>query len=157
MSKPAAGEPGTRPICENRRARHEYNIDETWEAGIALLGSEVKSLRTGKVHLNEAYVQVVNGEAWLQQAHIAPYSHASIFNHEPDRRRKLLLHKSELRKLQAATREKGFTLIPLKLYFKGSRAKLLFGVGKGKKLHDKRADLKAADAKREMDRAMRAR
>lgn len=155
MSKPA--QEGIKIICENRKARHEFSIDETFEAGLVLTGSEIKSLRQGGSHLNEAYVQVYNDEAWLLQAHITPYSHGGYTNHEADRRRKLLLHAREIRLLHQAAREKGCALVPLRMYFKAGYAKLLVGIGKGKKHYDKRADLKAADAKREMDRALKGR
>lgn len=147
-----------RNICANRKARFEYEITETYEAGMVLLGSEVKSLRDGRAHLSEAWVKLdANQEAWLMQAHIAPYVWAHQFNHEPARPRKLLLNRSELNRLWGKVREKGLTLVPLSMYFKDGRAKVEFGLGKGKKLHDKRQDLKEADAKRDMDRAMRRR
>ena len=148
-----SGQSGRKVICTNRKARHEYSIEDTYEAGMVLMGSEVKSLRAGKVQLNDAWVKIDEGGAWLMQAHIAPYPWANLYNHEPLRPRKLLLHKKELKKLRDVTRQKGYTLVPLELYFKRGFAKLQFGLGKGKKLYDKRADLKASEAKREMARA----
>ena len=152
MSK-GSSKGGRKVICTNRKARHEYSIEDTYEAGLVLKGSEVKSLRAGKVHLNEAWVKVDETGGWLMQAHIAPYAWANIYNHEPLRPRKLLLHKRELKKLRDITRQKGYTLVPLEMYFVRGFAKLKFGLGKGKKLYDKRADLKASEAKREMARA----
>lgn len=147
-----------RNICVNRKARFEYDISDTYEAGLVLLGSEVKSLRDGRAHLSEAWIKLDdNQEAWLMQAHIAPYVWAHQFNHEPARPRKLLLHRSELNRLWGRVREKGLTLVPMSMYFKEGRAKVEFGLGKGKKLHDKRQDLKEADARRDMERAMRRR
>ena len=146
-----------RPICENRKARHEYEIVETLECGLVLQGSEVKSLREGKVSLDEAYGRVVKAELWLIGCDIAEYRQATHFNHTPKRPRKLLMHRQEMRKFAGKAFEKGLTLVPLKMYFKGGRAKLLLGVGRGKKLHDKRESMKKSDAKRDMDRAIRRR
>ncbi len=143
---------GQKIIASNRRARHEYFILETFEAGIALQGSEIKSIRAGQISLAEAYVRVDNNEAWLEDAHIAPYEQASIFNHEPRRPRKLLLHSKEIRKLWNDVRQKGVTIIPLSVYLKDGRAKVEIAVARGKKLYDKRADLARRDAQREIDR-----
>ena len=140
-------------VTSNRKATHEYHIDDRVEAGMVLKGTEVKSIRDGKVNLQEAYCQVDGGEMWLYQCHIAPYSHGNIANHDPVRRRKLLLHKREIERLEKAAAQKGYTLIPLKLYFQRGRAKLEIGLGKGKKLYDKRADIAAKDVKRKLSRA----
>jgi len=147
--------PDIKIICDNRKARHDFFIDDTFEAGLVLKGTEVKSLRENKVHLHEAYVIIKADEAWLMQAHIDGYSHGSYANHTSDRKRKLLLHKREIRRMRDAARMKGCSLVPLKLYFKAGYCKLLVGIGRGKKHYDKRADLKASDAKREMQRALR--
>ncbi len=141
-----------RIAISNRRARFEYEILETFEAGIVLVGSEVKSLRQGKANLQDSYALVKNGEIWLLNMHINPYEQANQFNHDPLRTRKLLLNKSEIAKLQVKTNEKGLTLIPLKLYFKKGNAKVQLGIGKGKKLHDKRESIKERDVEREMRR-----
>src|SRR5882672_7807677 len=147
---------GDRPIATNRRARHEYEILETVEAGLVLRGTEVKSLRAGLVNFKDSYASVRNGEGWLLGCHISPYSHGTDANHDPERDRKLLLHSREISRLSGKVAERGLTLIPLKLYFKKGRAKLEIGLGRGKKLHDKRAALQEREVKREMDRAARA-
>lgn len=144
-----------RLISQNRSARHEYEIIDTVECGIVLVGSEVKSLRNGKVTLDEAYGRVKGNEVWLVGCDIPEYVQANQFNHEPRRPRKLLLHRREIAKFAGRAFEKGLTLVPLKLYFKNGKAKLLLGVGKGKKLHDKRQDMKKRDAQRDISRAMR--
>ncbi len=138
-------------ICDNRKARHSYEVLESVEAGIVLVGTEVKSLREGKVHLDEAYCRITEEEAWLVGAHIAEYEFGNRQNHLPTRRRKLLLRKAQLRKLEAKVKQKGLTLVPLKLYF-GERgiAKCLVGVCRGRKNFDKRQKSKAAEAKREI-------
>jgi SsrA-binding protein len=136
----------------NRRARFEYEILDSYEAGIVLKGSEVKSLRASKANLQDSYAIVKNGEVWLLNMHINPYEQANQFNHEPLRTRKLLLNKSEIAKLHAGTNEKGLTLIPLKIYFKKGIAKVQLGIAKGKKLHDKRESIKERDIEREMRR-----
>ena len=146
-----------RLIAQNRRASHDYFILETVEAGLVLTGTEVKSLRQGKASLAEAYATVEGHEAWVLQMHIPPYEQGNRWNADPVRRRKLLLHRTEIGKLAKAVAQKGQTLIPLKLYFKDGFAKLLVGVAKGKKTHDKRATMAEKDARREMDRARRAR
>jgi SsrA-binding protein len=147
------GKQEERIAISNRRARFEYEILESFEAGIVLVGSEVKSLRQGKANLQDSYALVKNGEVWLLNMHINPYEQANQFNHDPLRTRKLLLNKSEIAKLQVKTNEKGLTLIPLKLYFKKGNAKVELGIGKGKKLHDKRESIKERDVTREMQRA----
>ncbi len=144
-------------VCENRRARHEYEVQDTVEAGLMLTGSEVKALRGGHGNLAEAYVRFENGEAWLVDAHISPYAQAGRNNHEAKRPRKLLLGKMEIVRWAPRVSQKGLTAIPLKLYFKGPWAKVEIGLARGKKLHDKRNSLKEADDKREMDRALKPR
>lgn len=144
-----------RLVAQNRSARHEYEITDTVECGIVLVGSEVKSLRNGKVTLDEAYGRVKGSEVWLVGCDIPEYVQANQFNHEPRRPRKLLLHRREIAKFAGKAFEKGLTLVPLKLYFKRGKAKLLLGVGRGKKLHDKRQDMKKRDAAREISRAIR--
>jgi len=144
-------------IARNRRARFDYEIIETWEAGIALTGTEVKSLRNGKAQITDAYGIVKDGEVWLLNLHIAPYEQGNRFNHEATRTRKLLLHSREIKKMIGAVERQGLTLIALEIYFKRGRAKVRLGLGRGKKLHDKRADLKEKDDKREMARAVKVR
>lgn len=152
--KPA--EPQVRLVSENRKARFRFEILETLECGIQLTGSEVKSLRDGKLSLDEAYARVKEGEVWLVGADIAEYPQATLWNHAPKRPRKLLMRKDEQRKFAAKAHEKGLTLVPLKVYFNArGLAKVLLGLCKGKKLHDKRETLKKADSQREMDRALR--
>ncbi|MBI2409226.1 MAG: SsrA-binding protein SmpB [Gemmatimonadetes bacterium] len=152
MSKPPAE---TELIARNKRARHDYEILETYEAGLVLLGTEVKSLRGGKANLTDAYGVVKDGELWLLNLHIAPYEKGTAWNHEPTRTRKLLLKSSELRRLIGAVERKGLTIVPLEMHFRRGRAKVVIAVGRGKKLHDKRADLKERDAKRDLERALR--
>ncbi|MFQ5507784.1 MAG: SsrA-binding protein SmpB [Leptospirillia bacterium] len=142
-------------LASNKKAYHNYHILDTYEAGIALLGTEVKSLRLGKGDIKEAYVRLDGEEAFLIGCHIQPYSHGNIMNHEPTRRRKLLLHKREIRRLASKVQEQGLTLIPLRFYLKNGRIKLEVGLGKGKHLHDKRDDLKKREARREIDRAIK--
>lgn len=141
--------------CQNRKAYHDYAIEETIEAGIQLLGTEVKSLRDGKANLNDSYVIIKDSEAFLFNCHISPYTHGNIMNHEPMRTRKLLLHKKELERLIGKIRQKGFTLIPLKIYFKGSYAKVEVGLAKGKKTYEKREAIKEREAKRTIERVMK--
>ena len=145
-----------RVVATNRRARHEYEILETLEAGLVLRGTEVKSLRDGQVNFKDSYATVRNGEAWLRGCHISPYSHGTDANHEPERDRKLLLHKREITRIVGKTAEKGLTVVPLKLYFKGGRIKIELGLARGKKLHDKRATLRERETRREMEKAARA-
>lgn len=147
--------PDERTLVENRKARHDYELTDHFEAGLALLGSEVKSLRAGNANLREAYVQLRDDGAWLVGCHIAPYEQASHFNHDPLRRRQLLLHHHELTKLRKATHEKGMTVVPVRLYLKGSRMKLEVALGRGRKHHDKREAIKDRDAKRDIQRAQR--
>ena len=154
MSKPKPDE-AIVPIARNKRARHDYEILETWEAGIVLTGTEVKSLRDGRAQITDAYGIVKDGEVWLLNAHIAPYAQGNIWNHDPVRTRKLLLHQKEIRQLIGAVERKGLTLVALELYFKHGRAKVRLGLARGKKLHDKRADLKERDDAREVQRALR--
>jgi len=154
---PSAPESSDRLIAQNRRASHDYAILDTIEAGIVLVGTEVKSLRVGKASLQEAWASVDDGEAWIHQMHIPPYEQGNRWNVDPVRKRKLLLHRAELAKLSKAVAQKGQTLVPLKLYFSKGRAKLLIGVGKGKKAHDKREAIAERDARREMQRATRSR
>lgn len=144
-------------IARNKRARHDYHIIDTWEAGIVLTGSEVKSLRNGKANISDAYGIVKDGEVQLLNLHISPYEQASYFNHEPTRTRKLLLHRKEIRKLIGSVERQGLTLVPLELYFKRGKAKVAIGLGRGKKLYDKRADEKRRDDERDMQRVVRRR
>jgi len=144
-------------IAVNRRARHDYEIDETFEAGLVLTGSEVKALRAGKANLKDSYGRVEGNEIWLWNSHISPYGPASQFGHEPTRTRKLLLHREEIQRLTGKVKERGFTLVPLRLYFKNGRAKVQIGLARGKKHYDKRATIREREVKREMDRAMKSR
>jgi len=148
---------GDRLVTENRKARHDYEILETFEAGMVLTGSEVKSLRAGRANLKDSYARIDRDEAFLLNAHISPYAAASHFGHEPERNRKLLLHRSEIDKLNGRIQERGLTVIPLKIYFKNGRAKVLIGVGRGKKAYDKRESIKEREMRREADRATRVR
>lgn len=143
---------GDATIAVNRRARHEYHIDETFEAGIVLTGTEIKSIRANKVNLSDAYARVERGEAWLVGAHIAPWDTASRDNHEAKRNRKLLLHRSEIDEIMGRARQKGQTIVPLRIYLSRGRAKIELGLGRGKQLHDKRRDIAERDAKREVAR-----
>ncbi len=145
---------GTKVIAENRRARHDYHLLERLEAGIALTGTEIKSIREGRVNLREAYARVQGGEAYLYNCHIAQYQPGSYQNHDPTRPRKLLLHKDEIRRLGQATDQKGLTIVPTRIYFKGPRAKVELAVAKGKEMHDKRRSIKEREQKREMQRAL---
>lgn len=150
------GKTPTKLITDNRKARFQYHIIDTYEAGIQLQGTEVKSIREGRVNLQDAYALVRNGEIFLLNAHIAPYKASSqYFNHEPKRTRKLLLHKGEISKLIGKLEQQGLTLIPLKMYFKGNWVKVLLGLGQGKKLYDKRETIKRRQDEREMSRAMK--
>jgi SsrA-binding protein len=144
-----------RLVAQNRRASHDYFILDTIETGLVLVGTEVKSLRAGKASLAESFATIDNGEIFVRQMHIPPYVQGNRWNVDPVRTRKLLLHRLQIEKLQKAVAQKGHTLVPLKLYFSKGRAKLLLGVAKGKKSHDKRATIAEKDAKREMDRAKR--
>ena len=144
-------------IARNKRARHDYHILDTWETGIMLTGTEVKALRQGKATLTDAYGNVRDGEIFLLNLHIGQYEQGNVFNHEPTRTRKLLLHKQQIRRLIGAVEREGLTLVPLDLHFKEGRVKVSLALGKGKKLHDKREDLRRRDDEREMARAVRAR
>jgi SsrA-binding protein len=148
---------GHKIIARNKRARHDYQIIDTWEAGIVLTGTEVKSLREGKANLTDSYGILNDGEVFLLNLHIPPYEQGNRFNHEPTRTRKLLMHRKEIRKLIGAVERQGLTLVPLEMYFKRGVAKVTVALGKGKKLHDKRADEKKREDQRDMARAVRAR
>lgn len=150
-------DPAVESVARNRHARHEYQVLETWEAGLVLTGSEVKSLRDGKVNIAEAYGIVRDGEVYLLNMHVSPYSRGGYANHEPTRLRKLLLHKREIRRLIGGVERQGLTLVPLEVYFKGGRAKVRLALAKGKKLYDKRDDARKRDAERDMARAFRRR
>lgn len=142
-------------VCENRKARHDYFIHEAYETGIELQGTEVKSLRAGKANLKDSFATIQNGEIYLENMHISPFEQGNIFNHDPLRKRKLLMHKSEIMKLFGETRQKGYTLVPLKIYFKHGRAKLELALASGKHNYDKREDLKKKADKREVERALK--
>ena len=146
---------GIKIVCQNKKARHNYTIEASFEAGLILKGTEVKSLRNGKANLVDSYATINGAEAWLNHFHIDPYTPATQFNHHPMRKRKLLLHKKEINKLIGKTQEKGCTLVPLKVYFKNGKAKVDLGIAKSKKLFDKRAALKKQESVREIDRAMK--
>jgi SsrA-binding protein len=142
-------------IATNRKARHDYFIDETYEAGIVLTGTEIKSARTGRVNLRDSYVQVKNGELWLIDTHIAPYEQAGYSGHEPKRPRKLLMQRHEINRLQGKVREKGYTIVPLRFYLKNNKwAKVEIALARGKKLYDKRQAIRKRDTQREMERAL---
>ena len=148
-------ETGRKVIASNRKARHDYHIDDVYEAGIVLMGTEVKALRQGRASLADAFASVSNdGEIWLERAHIPEYTQGTWTNHETRRRRKLLLHRDEIEKIAAETREKGLTIVPLSLYFKDGRVKVEIGVARGKKNYDKRQSLRERQDRREADRAM---
>ena len=142
-------------IATNRQASFRYSLLEKWECGMELQGSEVKSLRDGKVQLKDAYAAVHNGEVWLHNVHIAPYPAAARENHEPERERKLLLHRNEIERLIGKSQEKGLTIVPTRMYFKGRNAKVEIALAKGREMHDKRRDLRDKDQRREIDRALR--
>jgi len=148
-----ARESGRKLIAQNKKARHDYHIDETYEAGLALVGTEVKSLRAGRASLVDAYGRIKDGEVWLEGVHIPEYDQGSWTNHEPRRSRKLLLHRAEIAKLIGKTKESGLTLVPLSLYFKDGKAKVEIALARGKKAYDKRQTLAARDAEREIARA----
>lgn len=142
-------------IAENRKARHDYFIIESYEAGIELVGTEVKAIRQGGVNLKDSWCSIDNGELWVKGMHISPYDHGNIFNRDPMRVRRLLLHRKEINKLFGTIKQEGLTLIPISLYFKGSKVKMQVGLCKGKKLHDKRDAMAAQAAKRDIDRAIK--
>ncbi|MDQ3878118.1 MAG: SsrA-binding protein SmpB [Actinomycetota bacterium] len=145
---------GTKLITNNRRARHDYFVEETFEAGLQLTGTEVKSCRDGRANLTDAYATVTGGEAWLLQCHISPYSHGNRENHDPERPRKLLLHKEEIEKLEEAASQQGRTLVPLRLYFKHGLAKAEIAIARGKRAYDKRQTQASRDAERQMRREL---
>ena len=152
MPEKTAREQARRIIAENRKARHDYHIIETWEAGVALLGTEVKAIREGRVNLRDSYARAEKGEVWMMNVHISPYSHSGYAGHDELRQRKLLLHRHEIRKLAGRVAEKGLTLVPLELYFKNGRVKVSLALAKGKQAHDQRETIK----RREVDRETRA-
>jgi SsrA-binding protein len=152
-----AKEKERRPIAENRKARHDYHVLDTWEAGVALLGTEVKAIREGRVNLRDSYARVDNGEVWMMNVHISPYSHRGSADHAELRQRKLLMHRHEIRKLVGQTAEKGLTLVPLELYFKAGRVKVLLALAKGKQAHDKRETIRKRETDRETRAAVKAR
>lgn len=142
-------------VTQNKKAFHDYFILDTYEAGIELKGTEIKSVRLGHVNLKDAFIRFKNDEAFIENMHIAPYEQGNIFNHEPLRNRKLLLHKKQIKKLQREVKENGLTVVPTKIYFNTSKLKVEIALARGKKLYDKRQDLKAKDAKRDMERALK--
>ena len=148
---------GVKIMAKNQKAHHEYFIDETFEAGIELVGTEVKSIRAGTLSLKEAWCQIKDGEMWIRQMHVAPYEKGNIFNKDPLRPRRLLLHKRETMRLYGKVRQDGYSIIPLAVYLKNARVKVEIALCRGKKLYDKREDAARADAKRQMDRAMKER
>lgn len=148
---------GTKQIARNAKAFHDYFVEERYEAGVVLAGTEVKSIRQGGVNLKDSWCQVKDGELWLYGVHISPYEKGNIFNKDPRRTRKLLMHRREIWKLQMAVQRDGLTMVPLSLYFKDSKVKVEIGVCRGKKLYDKRASAAERDSKREMDRALKSR
>ncbi|MGQ9524169.1 MAG: SsrA-binding protein SmpB [Armatimonadota bacterium] len=143
-----------RPVATNRKARHDYFIEDTYEAGLVLVGTEVKSIREGRVNLQDAYAEVKNGEAWLHNMHISPYAQGGRFNPDPSRPRKLLLHRREIDRLRGLQEQKGLTLVPLSVYFRRGRAKVELGVARGKRQYDKRRAIAERDSRREMDRTL---
>ena len=143
-------------LAQNKKAGHDYFIEETYEAGLVLHGTEIKAIRAGKVQLKDSFVRIRNNKAWISNMHISPYDQGNRFNHDPLRSRKLLLHKKQIAQLIGRIKQDGYTIVPLKMYIKDGFAKLLIGVGKGKKNYDKRDDLRKKEAKREMERAFKA-
>ncbi len=146
---------GIKPVIQNKKAYHDYFVIESYECGIVLVGTEVKSIRLGKGNLKESYAHVLNGEIFIEGMHISPYEQGNRFNHDPLRPKKLLLHKNEIRKLRQEVQQQGYTLIPLKVYLKNGRMKVELGLCKGKQLHDKRTAIAQKDAQRDIDRAFR--
>lgn len=142
-------------LAQNKKANHDYFIEETIEAGMVLTGTEIKSIRSGKVQLKDSYVRISNGEAWINNMHVSPFEQGNRFNHDPLRSRKLLLHKKQIGELVGAVKRDGYTIVPLKMYLKDGYAKLLIGVGKGKKDYDKRNDMRKKEARREMERVFK--
>jgi SsrA-binding protein len=147
--------PGIKVVATNRKARHDYTIEDSIEAGIVLIGSEIKSIRAGRVNLRDGYAAIEEGEVWLHNVHIAPYDPASRFGHEPRRRRKLLLHKRQIARLYSRVQEKGYTLIPLRLYLRDNRAKIELALARGKRQYDKRAAIAKREDQRRAQRALR--
>jgi len=147
--------PNIKVVCQNKKARYDYEIIEVIEAGMVLLGTEVKSLRQGRANLKDSYARIKDGELFLMQCHISPYTHAYYDNHEPDRIRKLLVRKREIKRLQGKTQEKGLTLVPLRIYFKDGKAKVELALGRGKRSYDKRETLKRKTEERELERAIK--
>jgi len=142
-------------IAVNRKARHDYSVDETYECGMELLGTEVKSFRDGKISFPDAWAEVISGEVWIRSLRVAENPFSSVFNHDPDRKKRLLLNKDEIKRINRKVEEKGYTLIPLSFYFKKGRVKVELGLCKGKKVYDKRADIRERDVKRDMAREIR--
>ena len=157
MAEKTAREAARRVIAENRKARHDYHVIETFESGVALLGTEVKAIREGRVNLRDSYARVEGGQVWMLNVHISPYSHRGYAQHAEMRQRKLLLHRHEIRKLVGQTAEKGLTLVPLEMYFKRGRVKVLLALAKGKQLHDKRETIRRREVDRETRAAVKAR
>lgn len=155
MSEKTAPEDGRSLVARNPKARHDYHILDTWEAGIVLTGTEVKSLRTGKASIKEAFARIRNGEVFLEGMNVTPYEQGNRYNHDPLRSRKLLLHQREIRRLVGAVEQKGLSLVPLDLYFRRGHAKVTLALARGKKQYDKREDLRRKDAEREVARALR--
>ena len=157
MAEKTDREQARRVVAENRKARHDYHVLDTWEVGVVLLGTEVKAIREGRVNLRDSYARVENGEIWLLNVHISPYSHRGYAQHAELRQRKLLLHRHEIRKLVGRTAEKGLTLVPLELYFNRGRVKVLLALAKGKQAHDKRETIRRREVDRETRAAVKAR
>lgn len=155
MAEKSEREQAQRLIAENRKARHDYHVLDTWEAGVVLLGTEVKAIREGRVNLRDSYARVDNGEVWLMNVHISPYSHRGYAEHAEMRQRKLLLHRDEIRKLIGRTVEKGLTLVPLEMHFRKGRVKVVLALAKGKQAHDKRETLRRRDIDRETRAAVK--
>jgi SsrA-binding protein len=155
--QPTKEPPREQTVAGNRRVYHDYFIDETIEAGLVLTGTEVKSVRAGHVNLREAYARIDGREVWLYNAHISPYEHGNRFNHDPQRPRKLLLHRNEIMRLNQSIKKKGFTLVPVRIYFTRNHAKVELGLARGKKTYDKRDAIAERDARREIERAVRSR
>jgi len=157
MSKPDTAEAGRKIVVKNRKARHEYHVLDTWQAGIVLQGTEVKSLRQGRANLQDAFARFDQGELWLFNLHISPYEQANQFNHDPLRPRKLLMNRTQLRRLVGQVEQEGLTLVPLDIHFERGRAKVTLALVRGKKLHDKREDLKRREDQRDIERAFKTR
>lgn len=157
MTEKTDREKARKVIADNRKAWHDYHVLETWEAGLALLGTEVKAIREGRVNLRDSYARVENGEVWLMNVHISPYSHTGYAHHDERRQRKLLLHRHQIRKLLGQVKEKGLTLVPLQLYFKEGRVKVALALVKGKQAHDKRETIRRREVDRETRAAVKAR